>query len=56
MTMHSNEITINTSPYTKTKEDQIKLIKCLEDLFIYINNNNINSLMLKDIIKIYNIL
>ena len=56
MTMHSNEITINTSPYTKTKEDQIKLIKCLEDLFIYINKKNINSLMLKDIIKIYNIL
>ena len=56
MTMHSNEITIHTSPYTKTKEDQIKLIQCLEDLFIYIKNNNINSLMLKDIIKIYNIL
>ena len=41
MTMHSNEITINTSPYTKTKEDQIKLIKCLEDLFIYINKKKI---------------
>ena len=50
LTMHSNEITVNTSPYTTNSTNQKKLIDCLENLFSFIKNNNYNSLRLKDIL------
>lgn len=53
--MHSNEITINTSPYTVNKYSQNKLLQSLEDLFIYISSNKFNSLKLNDLLKNYSI-
>ena len=54
LTMHSNELTINTSPYISDKLSQTRLINSLEDLFIYINKQNYRSLRLKDLRKFYN--
>jgi len=47
--MHSNELSVNTSPYIKNNNDLKKLLKSLDNLFTYINKNKIKSLNLKDL-------